>query len=360
MVGLANASLHGIFSEHAGAGSLGFSALDNIGVTNGGASLNTVLRVSDSMFSLRINAELMGVLSGSLAGIVNVNTQKVQNAALLNSSRTIRQVLDQIVITQITEDLARLRELQREKNELIGERNTIESRYLTDEQMTQAPDESDAEFFERKRRLLEQAVENGDMSQEEFDRWLEINARLLAIEAEKDQILDRLRENGAEALAFRELQREEHSLTNRFNSLDATIVHNESSVERLRAARGMDVERADSALAVILSDYPDIAARVPAHLDVYEQIDYVDLAINLETNTARAEQIEVQLQREEVQAVTTTLIETMGDRVDLNLITDSVFDSEGVIAEQSAAYSAEAGIDGALSASLANSMDMSF
>jgi len=316
MVGVANTSLQGIFSEHAGAVSIGLGALDNRALTNGEANLNSVLRVSDSIFSLRVNAELMGVLSGSLAGIVNANTQKVQNTTFLKNSRTVRQILDQIMVAQITEDLGRLRELQHERNELISEINEIESRYLTEEQRTQAPGESDEEFFERRRRLLQQAVENGDMSQEEFDRWLEMNTRLLAVDTQIHQILDRWRENDAEVLAFRELQKEERELTGQLNGLDAKIVHNEGALSRLRGIRAMDAERADVALGLILSDYPELASDVPAHLDVYEQIDFVEQAIAAETDAARIEQVEVQQEIEVVQAATTTVLEAAGDRVD--------------------------------------------
>jgi len=71
---------------------------------------------------------------------------------LYKTTRAVRDMLDQILIDQVSQDLERMRDIEREQGELFGDMRAIASEYIPADELEQRPGESELQYLERIRR----------------------------------------------------------------------------------------------------------------------------------------------------------------------------------------------------------------
>lgn len=309
-----------------------------------GASLGSVFSTAnDANARLKIFVEnnyIGALMDGNddtaIAGIRISTSGRKEGDGISANARFIRALLNQMLVDQIAADLDRLRDIEKEQAQLEAENAAIEEKYLSEEDRQQAPDENDQEYFERKKRLLEAAVANGDMTQAEFDAWLQNNQRLEALAQEKEQILARISEYDAEVLAFKELSRQKEELLEKIASLDNNIEGHENALTRLRTMRAMDAEQVSQALDVLLVDFPDLNVNIPAGTDPHEAVEIVYEAIETETDTMRRDQLDHQQSADALEAAQETVVSVMSDAQKDNSLTSQ--ENEQVLAAMPQSY----------------------
>jgi len=234
----------------------------------------------------------------------------------LFGSKAAQQTWNDIVLQGMMNDLAELQKLYDERDEIQARIDEMEEQVFTREELAAFKDLPEEERFEAKRQSMLEKLNNGEITQEFYDKWFEENSlktaveKQIEIEMELRRLEKALKNENLNDLS--EIQRvlfEAHNgLLEERTNLATNIQGNEQFLNQLdQIKKTGNTSSSNAELIAMLESRPDLDTQFPENTSFEDKIDMARTAVNEQTLDLQREQVEVEEEIVKVETAQETL-----------------------------------------------------
>ncbi|NCT41774.1 MAG: hypothetical protein GW778_08970 [Alphaproteobacteria bacterium] len=242
-----------------------------------------ILSPHDKLEIFSNNMYIRAMMDGSddmaIAGI-NVNLSGRQERGLSNSVRRTNQLLTTMMMNDIQDTMDRLADIQAEREELREAREAMLRNDLTQEEFNGLPPEDSPEYQAYIRKIYQEKLEAGDISQDQYDAMMKNLDRDRELQGQENEIIQELVDNGQIVAAYRVAKQRNDDLLDERRQIESRLNRYDGISRQIMEMRSKSPDEVHPALDLLLTQNPDLDIEIPADLEPNEALDYVQAEIS--------------------------------------------------------------------------------
>lgn len=247
------------------------------------------------------NADNASSISGTAAGSNKAETEE--------SKKEKERRMFNFIMDQALEHLRELERLQAELAAVQEKMEAIEAKVLDAETLKRRPGETEEQYRARMRAEMEEKHKNGEISDEEYQAWLKLDARYQHLQHDIDAEKKIIKQMDKDYQVLDEIRRRQHDTDLYLNELKDKARRADDVLTRLSQIKSQpgDENTNDVLWMQLMQDYPELAdkmddqpgaadmttdEKIDAAQEIVEQ-DREQLAVKVDVAKTEAERLNV-------------------------------------------------------------------
>jgi len=226
---------------------------------------------------------------------------KAKRGSGVHGTKASRRLMEDQIFQQMLNDLDDLKALCEERDRVAKEIEDLESDLFTDEERAEFAKLPEDERYETEKRVLEEKLERGEITQAQYDKWIELQAKekriALDIARKREEFFE-LDKNASEEETLRkvahDLHRIKEELVDQQQELADRIQGNDQFLNRLDDIKKTgDTSASNAELIVMLESRSDLGIQFPEDASFEDKIEMTQTAVEDQTIILKGKEVEI-------------------------------------------------------------------